>query len=333
MFRAENIHHAFGYYEGIFNMRRFILKVLLFIIVFFLVDFGISSLLHLFRPEDYKAHIESKFEFFDRRSQTDILILGDSHVADALNPQVFETIIHQTAFNFGIYHSSPFENYHLSRYLLKGNRKEPGVIILGTNPFMFCRPLEAGDYTPILIKNPYRKFRLYYESSDNTLTYFSSVAKEKYLFKSMFRRLTGKELEMVREIVFIKNGYLGNINHRSNEMQFPDSFTEQSENPEQVRYFIKTIEYLKSLNKKVIIVNPPIYNKYFNDYKKTRVFTEFSNQIRQISESCQIPVFNLNYEVLSDTLVAEDFLNAEHLNNMGANKFTAELCKYLEKYN
>ena len=102
-------------------MKKFLLKTILFIAVFLVLDNTTGYLLSLNRPSDYKQFLNSKIKFFDSVNTVDMLVIGSSCIADALDPRSIERNIKLKTYNLGIYHSSPFQNY----YVTKVARKAP----------------------------------------------------------------------------------------------------------------------------------------------------------------------------------------------------------------
>ena len=117
-------------------MKRFLVRFFFFVLIFVVLDRSFGLVLQSQRPIDYRLFIESKLAFFNSTKSTDVLIIGDSHIADALDPRTIEKNTKLQAFNLGIYHSSPFENYFVTKAALDHFKEKPKIIVLGTNPVM-----------------------------------------------------------------------------------------------------------------------------------------------------------------------------------------------------
>jgi len=305
-------------------MKKFLYKIFLFLLILIIIDNIVYIILKENMPTDYKAFVNSKNSFEKNIENIKTIIIGDSHIADAINPKYLET--HKNnCFNYGIYHSSPYENFQLFKYLLSDKRFSPNLLIMGTDPIMFTRELDAGRYTPLFIKSFYQRFLLYKQSNTLDLEYFSSFKKESYLIKSLINNFLGREYKPTRIIKSEKNGYLENI--RVDTKSFNETIIDKKLvlNKNQVYYFIKTIKLAKSKGFKVIIVNPIEYKKELSEDNYSKFF---GNIIDSISRTESVHVFQIN-ENKVNLYNKSDFLNPQHLNSSGAIKFTKALRKYL----
>ena len=92
-------------------MKKFLRNLILFTLVLLVFDRALFLFFQSQRPNDYKLFLSSKKSYFDNDQQFDLLIIGDSHVADAVSPRVLEEEFKIKSFNLGIYLSSPYEYY------------------------------------------------------------------------------------------------------------------------------------------------------------------------------------------------------------------------------
>src|SRR5689334_14695449 len=100
-------------------MKRFVITTAIFLSVLVVGDRLVSMLLQLYRPIDYKQFIDAKRSLFDSDRSYDVLLIGDSHIADAVDPRCLDSICGLSAFNLGIYHATPFENYYVLKAALE----------------------------------------------------------------------------------------------------------------------------------------------------------------------------------------------------------------------
>ncbi len=313
-------------------MKTFLINVFLFVLIVYVVDYLIFFALQKIRPVDYKLFLESKQQFFKVKKDFDILIIGDSHIADAVDPAILKNKTHLNAFNFGVYHSSPYENYHILKSCLNFMQKPPKILILGTNPILFTRNIAPGKYTPLLLNSVTQKWNLYHDEGNVNLSYFFKTVQEKYLFISLKNKIFRKKYTPTRNIFSVRNGYLEIDN------QIPGSAWENFDslqyiptNKSQVQYFEKSIELAQKNNIQVVIVNPPLWKEKLKYFEKDKMYEEFQGTIDSLEKKYDIKIFNKNRKILMDDLVKEDFLNSEHLNGNGAKKFTEQLAQWLSE--
>ncbi len=313
-------------------MKKFILRLIVFVAVFVFLDRGFGYLLQNQRPIDYKLFLDSKKEFFKTDKNIDMLIIGDSHIADALDPRIIESNTSFKAYNLGIYHSSPFENYYVTKAALKKLKKKPKVIVLGTNPIMFERNLSKGKYTPLIL--PYC-FELVYNSQEGfDVNFFLRTFQERYLFKSILNKLTKKAYKPTRIIEDVYNGHLKFFNQIPDTKWHDFEKTKNSKlNMKQLEYFSKTIELALRNDIDVIIVHPPIWQQQLDAISSTKSYNDFRVKMNELTNKYKVKTYYnyLNNEIFNDTLnfQMKDFLNTQHLNYSGSQKFTKGFSDFL----
>lgn len=240
------------------------------------------------------------------------------------------------SYNLGIYHASPYENYYVTKAALFHLRNNPKLVILGTNPVMFERPVSQGRYTPLILGQNFSlifyRIGLILNSQEgiNQSTFLKSV-QEKYLFTHVLNtRILGKTYQPTREIRSVYNGHLEFYNQLPSQWSgFERIVRDSSINEKQVQYFEQTIKLLLSKNIEVLVVNPPIWFLELDAIRESQSFLMFEETIDHFKEHYVLVVYNESHDFLRNQLEIEDFLNTQHLNYKGSVKFTDQLCKYL----
>jgi len=314
-------------------MKKFLIRICVFLLIFFVFDSVIYLLLQTQRPLDYKIFIDSKTSFFYNQYKTDLLIIGDSHIADALDTRVIEEETDFSAYNLGIYSSSPFENYFTTKSAIEHMDSPPKIVVLGTNPIMFQRDLDKGSFTPIILKS---NFELFLNSNNGVdFSFFIKTYREKKLLKHIVKNLLGYKYIPTRIIEDTYNGHLKFYNQMNNINWDNADLNKYSNsiNKNQIKYFKKTIEFLLEYNIDVIIVNPPIYSKEFTQLSKNINYVNFKKTIDSIKKKYQLNVFNPEGNLLFNELLQNDFLNKQHLNYNGSIKFSNDFSDFLKNFN
>jgi hypothetical protein len=304
-------------------MKKFLIKSAIFIVILFAID-RIGNLgLQFVRPVDYKLFVDAKREFFRSDTPYDMLIVGDSHIADALDPRAIYAGSGYRSFNLGIYASTPFENYFTFRAALKTSRPRPSFLVIGTNPGMFMGPPRIGRYTPVIVDNVFEKWYMSIKSDRplNTAHWFR-LLQEQYLFQSLKRMVLGIPYVPTRDIHAIADGYLEARNKIEGTRWDVDNEYEGARVEEQVEYLRQTIQLARSVGIQPIIVHPPLLPSRLEREKDQPGFKGFLKEIDTIAGEFDVPVFNQRMDTLNTEFVQGDFLTADHLNFYGASKFT-----------
>lgn len=312
-------------------MKSLLLKALLFSIILFATDRLIVWILQSSRPADYVGFIDAKAEIFEAEDKYDLLLMGDSHISDAIDPKILEDSLGLAAFNAGIFLSSPYETYQTFKYLLEEKGQKPKVLVLGTNPVMFTLEADAGKYTPLVVKDPLFILDLYRQSDNpDYTTYFFKTAKEKYLAKALVNKILGKNKKPYREIENIYHGYLTVNNQIEGTNWEGVPWQKAAINKSQVRYFSEMIELAHKNDVQTFIVNPPIWWEQLSTIEETEGFKEFQHLVDSIGKAHNTPIHNLDHRFLKDQLVFENFLNHEHINYSGSLKYSPAIAHWLK---
>jgi hypothetical protein len=312
-------------------MRKFILEILIFIIGILFLDMILGYLLSSQRPSDYDLFLKSKQEYFKKPRNYDILIIGDSHIADAIDPRTIRNELSLNAYNLGIYHASPYENYYLTKAALENTKSIPNILVLGTNPVMFERELSKGKYTPLIIPYRYHLELAYHSHEGLDITLVSRTIREKYLFRSILNNLLGRDYQPTRVVQDVYNGHLKFFNQINELNWINEEVNSMKINQDQVNYFIKTIELAQGYGIPVIIVHSPIWNEQMDILHESESYSKFSEIINTLAYNYSLQVFTLGDNELS-ALEKKDFLNAQHLNYSGSQEFTTRFTCFLERF-
>jgi hypothetical protein len=288
-------------------MKRFITRTILFL-AFPLLYFGGNMIINYFIYTSQSENIDN----------TRILILGDSHPKTSLNPDFFENAqnISQTA-----------EPYVLTYWKLKNIFKsyQPDTLILGFAPHNIS---QFNDYKFSNKKWSAEMFKRSYpiENFKNieniiTINYFD------------FYNTLWKQTAFYPKKTHVN--YLGRYsNKKSNNLSDWQSAVKRHYywNNKVLGVSEVSVSYLDSIIKisqqreiVVVLTSNPVYDKYLDKIPPT-IMKKY-NSLKDKYEN-QTIIFDKTQDMAySDSLL----LNADHLNEAGAKKFTLELISYLNK--
>lgn len=311
-------------------MKRFLTKVGVFLMICVLVDYAIAFALKQFRPFDYQAFIEAKSKFFKTRENYDVVFIGNSQISDAANIQVFEEATRLKAYNLGIYHSSPFDNYFvLKKMIQKGII--PKYIIISTNPEIFYKTVAPSQYIPSILDDRIMNIQMHRaaERPFNGLCLLK-FQNERYLTASVMRKISRQPYVPARIVESEYHGYLEFYNQIDGlewkEIHIQDI---RSIKTQQIEYLHRTIKLAQSHQIKVILAHMPYWKEKQIAYEKQDAkFQEFNKIIQETKEQYRLDIFNESYHEMDDLLEKSDFQSPEHLNGYGAKKWTEKFSEW-----
>lgn len=313
-------------------MRRFITKIVFFVLIFWMGDLLLVRLLEYFRPIDYKQFIDAKREFYSSNKYYDLIVIGDSHISDALDTRIIDSRLGLSSFNLGVYHSSPYEWYALLASCLRQESGPPKYIVIGTNPDMFFRKQTIGKYTPVIMNDLLTEYSLYRKSDDGLdPSFFIETIKQSYLFSALWHSVTGVTYKPTRVVASVYSGYLETINNNGLNKSSNLTLLNKQIVPEQIKYFELILSISKKYDIKVVVVNSSMWKELQLARNNDESFLTTQRVVREICDAYGVEVFNDDYSFGADELSQDDFLDSQHLNARGAGKFTSEFCRWFKK--
>jgi hypothetical protein len=296
-------------------MNKFIQKALLFcapVLVFMLI----MELLLRNIPNDYSY----KKNYLDQHSnEIEILLLGSSHAYRAINPE----FIHSNSFNAAhIAQSIDYDIQILKKYANQTNKLK--FIVIPIDYFTFYNRLETGvESWRIKNYNIYYGFNRSYNCKDNLeILNGKLLENSKRIVKFYWRKKSdisckplgwGAQKQSQDDKNLLLSGKAAAQRHAKKDK----SFFYQN-----VAIVNEIIALAKAKNAKVIFYTSPAYKTYTSQLNKEQLQKTYTT-IKKIAHS------NPNvryYDFLSDpSFIKEDFYDADHLNEIGAEKFSKKM--------
>jgi len=298
-------------------MKKFLYVSILFSIPIF-SSLIISELLLRQIPNDYSY----KKNYLDSHSnEIELLYLGSSHVYYGLNPKYSE-------FNsFNASHISQSINFDLAileKY--KNNWSNLHYIVIPIDYFSMYSTLEDG-----IEKWRVKNYSIYYEI--NTSSRFSSNFEMlNGQFKTNLGRLKSHLLNNSTDITCNKLGWGKNYNSYDNRDLIQSGKAaskrhtiENNDNScfdNNIKTLNSIIKFAKNNKVKLIFFTSPAYETYSENLEQKQL----NNTINAISQKANKNLNVFYYNLLNDeTFTAEDFYDADHLNEKGAKKLTIKI--------
>jgi hypothetical protein len=300
-------------------MKKFILKTFIFLLPLIIPGIAMEFLLRQI-PNDY----EYKKNYLDRNSnQIEVLFLGDSHAFFGLNP------VYCTTASFNASHVSQSLNYDLrilKKYEHSWDRLR--VVFIPISYFSFFESVESGSES-WRIKN----YIIYYGiKTSKALKDHSEILSSK--LTNNLGRLVSYYIKGNTEISCSALGW--GISYKSRYAEDLDQTGKEAakrHTAKDLRYYSENVVTLKSIiefgkrhNINIVLFTPPAYKTYVCNLRKDQL-----NKSIQTAESVSMHTTNCSYfNFLEDKSFSEsDFYDADHLNEIGAEKFTQLINKLI----
>lgn len=245
------------------------------------------------------------FKNFDKNEKRDIIIIGTSHAYRGYDPEVF--------LNHGIKaralatsSQSLKSSYVVAKSLVNKNNCDLVIIDLYERIFANSSLESTADLIQHLPDNK-SAARMVWEAKDIRALNMFATRLASYNSKPLF----DSEVEM-------KDGF----GTSSDTISFPPKkryydYSYKS-NPEQFKYLIKLVNYLKSEGIKVVLTECPL--PYFVDSNNHQ---KFLNDLEPVLKELDVPFYNYAYQ--SDLNDIVYFYDDNHLNRAGVKRYNEQL--------
>jgi hypothetical protein len=331
-------------YTSNFNRVRYAFKLLIFLVIFCLVNHIIG--IQLKGLEENNLFATTKWnEFYKLKNNTlDSVFLGSSHSYRAFDPVIFDKYLNTNSFNMGSPLQKPVESYYVLKEALKYHNLSYVVFDVYWGIFNSEKYFSTKVWNYDCMKFSLNKIEYllnvfdrsqYLSATMNTLRYHDSLNKlvKSYIVKN---NKTSKSLYL--------SNYKGKGFIIDNTTIDPDKLDEYvdtlKENPlkfnwdnYQLKYLYKIINLCQSNNVKLIFVTAPmnpIYLDAINNY--CYKYDVINKKVAEIAKKNDI--LYIDYNIVNKKVKIVDdsyFSDTNHLNYKGAEKITTDFSKYFLK--
>lgn len=311
-------------------MKKYVLKIFLFILIFYILDYGISFIV----KEGYKKinlGIEGKLnKLYYGSIDEEVIILGCSRAVSHFNPIVMENIYKKSTYNFGIGAAPIREHYLILDTIIKrGHRPSYIIYNIGINTF-------GKENIPFSFHyNEHRPYYVDYKGIKHILRekgyrYYIKTLCRCYAYNRVF-------VESIKILItkvhsgeaYIKGAALQNIPWDGKFEEFirkhPNGY-ECEINEESKKYFLNIIKLTKAHNIKLILVRSPEYYEIY-DYQNNR--EEILSFMKKIAKENNLVFLDYGDEKCYLSKSRKYYYNCQHLNAKGANIFSEIVAKDL----
>jgi hypothetical protein len=310
-----------------------LLKTLLFIIIFLIINYFFSSLFlkeRLYKSRTFKIDKQLHRVI----NSLEVLGLGDSHPASGFDPRVFKN-----GFNFSFAGEKYIYNYYKLKYVIE-NSKDLKIVVLpvdlhsfstwGANVFLhdfywikYTNYWELGK----LKKRPFRFVWKYIKGRffpyiGEFLTVFGIKENKKKRMYRLPRTVNG---------LIIKRGTFFKKRDKETRIRMLIQYYKQKIFDDTVVvYFKKILKLCKDNDIKLVLVRYPVTKIYYRYALKKVNEKKYYNKIFKMIENYN----NIIFIDLHSMFFKKDgsyFYDSDHMNYIGARKFTKRLKEILVK--
>lgn len=319
--------------KDLWTHRKFILKLLAFAVVFFAINTPVNNAYTRWSRQTLEYEM-SRLQFEAIEDQVSVAIIGDSHVRNAIDPQLMAG-----SYNFAFQGENVIQSYFKIRYYIeKGWRPEVVVLPIDLHSFSSYRSDRVQDLA--FWKRYINFWELGWEKGKpHTYLKLRIIGEVAYLgeldevinnllhpevpgdlmamgFVPRYGELSGKNQERLQRLAAGRA-----VNHfEGYQMLDPDLLT----------YFLKLVGYLEDHGVVVVLVRYPVTEWYYDATGAYFSIEDYYSRIGEVLADNENQVIVLNYQ---DIYWGQEelFVDTDHLNAEGASQLTVRFKEDLDK--
>ncbi len=262
-----------------------------------------------------QGYVDMFYQRFTAHKNTNI-ILGSSRSSQGFNPEI---LFDNSGLNFSFTNSiSPYGRVYFNA-IQKVTQPGPGYAVLEVCPLVFCEIKKAAND-----ESAFRENKLMV----GNMNFYGLDPNPEYIFKNHEKPLYKLLLESPYEktVTLHKNGWLQvtdtsthnySSNVKNNVFYLSQMFADMIPAKIRIQWFQKTIKWLQSQDKQVIIVRLPIAKELLD--MEEAYWPQFNSTIGSIADSTHVQFLNLSADTSYFTH------DGSHLKWRSANQLSKQL--------
>jgi hypothetical protein len=285
--------------------------------------FSIPVLIFLVSVELYcrtqTAFVFKKKHLDNNLNSKEVLFLGSSYTANGINPEFIKAPSSNLAFG-----GQPIsiDYFLLDKYIDQINKLK--TVVFEVSPHRFYGKLNPDDWNGHIYSILYGIN--YKTESFSVKNYSFALADIKY-FSTAFVNNYNPTIhkDVLNKYGFVENDFNDKFSKLNNDsikivkaFKMNHKFTNQNNFKLNTDFLIKIIEKCKDKKVKVVFINTPFYATY-NSKIPVQANRQVQNLITHFSKEYGIPYYDFS---TSPRFILKDFKNDNHLNPIGAKKFS-----------
>jgi hypothetical protein len=295
---------------GVFSWLK---KAILFCLLFFLIDYGVSSVL-----------LTGLNRYFGLDSNADILLNGSSMTLAGFDKIKIENATKKNVAFYSRNGVSLEDRSTMLKHFFNKSSKKTSIVVLEVNPLLFSKKFTAA--------NVYRLFLPFMDDSA-----IDEFVKSKTTLKDYWvRKIIRTSRYDIDLFSLALKGYMGAYENKKTQVldvNALDGLREKANslpvefNPERVALFKETIELVKRSSDHIVLVNMPIFDTKMKTFKADEYQAFLSFFIDYAKNHRDFYFLDLNrQQIISNPNLFSDPL---HVNVEGQTKVSEALVQFL----
>lgn len=319
--------------SALFSWRKVTFAAALFIVGVLTVDQLLARLLDFGTPYDYRVFVDSRRAFDNAPQDYDALILGDSFLADAIDPAFVAQSAHISAFNYGIYSSSYGDTWFLLRDKL-ATGWTPNVVLVGLGPLLFDRDDIPGGFLLNFIDSPMLRAELIWKglwAGDLSVPFASGRDRSK--LSGLARLVLTGEPGSGRgaHIAATRDGYIENTANYGAQgdalLAEGAAFRERlaalpAPRADQVAYLEHVLSDARDAGARIVLVAPPVSAGLARSISDLPFMIAFKRLAEDLSARYDAPLIWGYDPAIAGRFPDTDYFDAKHMCASGARRFS-----------
>ena len=302
------------------GVKKIILKGTIFVIIVALIVLTMNYI-YVTIILNQKTILRSELQYEENLGEIEILFMGDSHPANAINTSYFEN-----SFNFAGLSESYDQTYFKFRKTVKDNPNLKVVVI--PLEFYSFSDYRANKYVYVWYWLKYLGYDDLYKITGKSKLNLYIGSKIPVLGNGveLFRLFGEQDTTRIIQGWNLNEGNWSSVKNKNKvafdriKIQFKDKYDIDAE---LFYYFLKIIDLAEEKNIKVVIVKYPLSPEYIEEIEKTpfNVESYYKTVDRFVSKKGNVMILDYHNFYTDEKL----FANPDHLSIYGANVFSKEL--------
>lgn len=315
-------------------MKKFVIKGFVFILIYFCFS-EVANQVYIELILSYSNLYRMEAQFEEKREEVDILFVGDSHPAFAVDPRIIPSSFVWASGNETIIHTY----YHLKYFLEKG-MINPRLVVIpldlhSLSSYQTDRLNDVSFWRKYinyleLARNKHDLFNIMRQRVGGEFIYTGGIEDTVDLFSILYQRvgltpmIDGHRLALADERLADNPGIRA---ERRARQQFDG---QDPIDPDLLRYFIMTLEMLRDYDIDVIFVRYPVSKQY---YQKANQIIDSRAVYDEIEDTLEQYDFNYAVYDFHDTYWGQNklFKDIDHVSRAGSEVFSNALYEDLAR--
>lgn len=303
-------------------------KITVFLIIFFLLLLLLNSVyLNFALSHHLLERTDEQFQQYKKNTQ--IIVMGDSHTKDALNPLFIDN-----SFNFASQGELSVQTYYKFRTILRDKEFKPKILVLPLDLATFSS-FRAGRFRDYWYWKRYideKEVPAFKEYTHPLQRLFPILGQGEKIFMPLILKFIKKERELIKGHLSVKGDFSKAKNKSRVALDVANQHFKNARliDKDLFLYFKKILDLAQERNIKVALIKFPLTKEYYDKASKYIPDEEaYYGKIKKLTNNYNnVRIFDYQKTFFDNGSL---FINSDHLNYWGAEilskKFNDDLKK------